>query len=314
MLSVLDNSLLQGLGYGLAGIGVVLTFRILRYPDLTADGSFLLGATVFAALLSGQYGWPAALAAAMVSGAAAGVVTGVISERAGVNRLLAGILTTMIAYSIAFHVLSSRSNVSLIDQLTPFTAAERLDARFVDLSIHPFSVLSSAVVAILVGLVLIVVLRSDLGLSLRGSGDNPLLARALGRSPECWTYLALAIGNSLIALAGALVTSRQGFADVNMGAGIVIVLIAGLLIGEDAVRWFRLEPRNSMVVRVATPVVGACLYFLLYLAVLRASSVGLVPFQIQPTDLKLLSALVLIVTIGKRRSKVTRSADEAFPF
>ena len=315
LLGILDNALLQGLSYGIAGLGVAVAFRVLRYPDLTADGSFLLGGAVLAAVSSSGLHWSAGTLLAVAAGSGAGLVTAFMNVHGGVSRLLSGILTTMIVYSLAFHVLGGRSNVGLLEVSTIFAFAEGLDDAepYRSLFLHPGSLVVLAILIAAVLALLETLLKSDFGLFLRAVGGNPALVESLGCSTLPATYLGLALANGLIALSGAVVASRQGFADVNMGTGIIITLIAGLVVGETATR--RLMTAYSFRLGVGTlaPVLGLFVYFLLYLLILRASILGWVPFRIQPTDLRLLSALVLAAAIALRFRGTGATGEEVLP-
>ena len=127
-LSIIDNTLLQGLGYGLGVLGVALAFRVVRYPDLTPDGSFLVGSTAFASMVVAGAHWSLAVLCSMTIGAAAGAVTALLHFCFGVHRLLSGILTSMACYSIGFRILDGRSNVGLNDVTTMFSLASEIDA------------------------------------------------------------------------------------------------------------------------------------------------------------------------------------------
>lgn len=317
LVSLLDNALLQGLGYGIAVLGLAISFRVLRYPDLTADGSFLLGAAAFGAILVSGLGWATAIVGSVVTGVLAGAVTALLHAGAGVNRLLSGILTTMISYSLAFRVLSGRSNLSLDSRSTPFSLAEALDAKWdgFGLSVHATSLAISLGVAAAAAFVVLGLLKSELGIVLRATGENESLISSLGRRPKYYHALGLALANGLIGLTGGLVAARQGFADVNMGVGIIITLAAALVIGEELMRLVGLNPAVSILGRVIAPVVGACLYFFLYLLVLRASILGWIPLRIRPTDLKMMSALIVVavVLVRTHAGKQTGQRDEVLP-
>jgi putative tryptophan/tyrosine transport system permease protein len=253
----------------------------------------------------------------MLAGAGAGLVTGILYSKVGINRLLSGILTTMMAYSIAFHILSGRSNIGLLDVTTAFSWAEIYDQQYAGAgfaAVHPASVFVSLLIVVVAVSALLVLLRSNFGLLLRATGGNAMLVESLGRSPAGLTLVGLALSNALIALAGAMVTSRQGFADVNMGTGVVIMLIASVVIGEEISRRLRLDPARGLSAKFCAPILGAFAYFFLYLLILRASIVGWLPFQVQPTDLRFLSAVVLITAIALRGRTSRSLADEALPF
>jgi len=309
-LSVLDNALLQGLSYGIAVIGVSVSFRIVRWPDLTADGSFLGGAVVLGACLLAGCNWFLAMAVAACAGAAAGLITAILHCRAGVNRLLSGILTSMMCYSMAFWALSGRPNVNLSDRWTLFSATAAFDRNsfLSSAGVHAGTIAVSLLVA---GLIIVCVwglLKSDFGVILRATGENEALVEGLGRRPARYHAIGLMLANAMVALGGALVSSRQGFADVNMGFGVIITLVAALVIGEETMRLLRLDPAASLAGRAMSGVVGAFVYFLLYLGILRASILGWLPIRIQPTDLKFMSALIVVVFVLIRRR--TRSGAE----
>lgn len=304
VVDLLDNAVLQGLAYACAVLGVAIAFRVLRYPDLTADGSFLLGSTVFVALLTAGWHWTAAMAGAILAGGAAGALTALLNA-GGVSRLLSGILTSMMCYSVAFRVLADRPNVGTADFATLFTGAENIDRALGTsrLGLHPVALCISAGTAGLVLLAVILLLRSDFGLILRTTGANEALVEDLGRRPALYRFFGLLIANSLVALSGTLVVARQGFADINMGIGVIITFVAALVLGEELMRRLGVDPARHLASRVLSAVMGAIVYFLCYLLILRASIRGWLPIQIKPTDLKMLSAVfVVIVYLLRRRS------------
>lgn len=312
VLGILDNAILQGTTYGIAVIGVVLAFRVLRYPDLTPDGSFLLGGAAAASVISAGGHWFFALLIAIGLGAFAGVVTALLNVWAGVTRLLTGILTSMGAYSIAFHVLGGKSSVGILGQSTLFTEAERVDQSlaFAQSAFHPVTISTAILLVGAIGVFSSRVLSSDGGLVLRATGAHPKFVEGLGRRPKVFIVVGLASANALVGLSGAVVVSRQGFADVNMGAGMIVIFIAAMVIGEAALRRAKIDVTRSLHGRVFSAPLGTMLYFLFYLAVLRASILGLLPFRLQPTDLKLLSAAVVVLAIVLRRRGALRGDTE----
>lgn len=316
-LSVFDNALLQGLSYGVAVVGVAISFRVIRWPDLTADGSFLIGAVVLSACLLAGWNWMLAAATAACAGAAAGLLTAALHSHAGVNRLLAGILTSMACYSVAFWFLSGRSNVNLSSTWTLFSLAEAFDSRspLARAGFHAGAIGVSLLVSGLIVTCVWGLLKSDFGVVLRATGENEGLVEGLGRRPSRYHAVGLMLANALVGLSGALVGSRQGFTDVNMGLGVIITLVAALVIGEETMRLFRLNPAVSLAGRAVSGVVGACVYFLLYLGILRASILGWLPVRIQPTDLKLMSALIVVVFVlirSRTRSRM-EGREEILP-
>ena len=302
ILSFIDNVLLQGMAYGIAVLGVILAFRIVRYPDLTPDGSFLLGSAAYASAVSSGISWPIATGLAFGIGAIAGAITSLMASHMKINRLLAGILTTMIAYSVGYRILGGRPNVGLPDRGHVFELGAELDSSVLarNFEVHPGSILVLLTISVCLCAIVIYTMRSQWGLLLRATGNRPSLVQELQRRPWLYQLQGLALANGLVALSAALVSARQGFADVNAGAGIIITLVAALVIGEGLARALRLDPTRDLRGRVFAAFVGATAYFLLLLCVLRASILEWFPVQISPTDIKLVSALAVIVAVSVR--------------
>jgi putative ABC transport system permease protein len=296
MPELIFNVLLQALTFGIAGVGVAIVFRVVRYPDLTADGSFMLGGAVFAASLANGLQWSVAMLLSLLAGGAAGALTAALNSKFGVGRLLSGILTTMICYSIAFHLLNGRPSAGLSANETMFASNPAIDAESLVL----------IVAAVFAGLVILAVwhlLRSELGLLLRATGANARLVADLGRSTAGLTAVGLAVGNGLVAMSAALVSGQQGFVDINLGTGIVVTLIASLVLGEEIVQSLPRGLRTLFLTRTIAPFLGAAIYFLAYLLIVRASLMGWLPISIEPTDLKLLSAALVILVVALRRQR-----------
>lgn len=306
MLSLIDNALLQGLTYAPAVLGVAIAFRVIRYPDLTADGSLMLGGAIVAAAAHAGVAPGIAMLIAILAGAAAGATTALLNAALRVNRLLSGILTSMACYSLGFRILGGRPNLGILDHATLFTMADRVDGSMRDLGVHPAAIAVCAVITLALACAAFLLLRSDTGLVMQAVGANEPLAAQLGRTPSRYRIVGLAAANALVAVSGALLTARQGFADVNVGTGIIVVLIACLVIGEEATRAAGWDPTAATGARVSTPTIGAVAYFVMYLFVVRASSRGWLPFRLEPTDLTLVSAvlIVLVYLLRIRKQRV----------
>ncbi len=266
-----------GLIFALVALGVLISFRLLNFPDLTADGSFPLGGAVAATLIvSGHNPWLACLIAAS-AGAGAGWVTAWLNVRLGILQLLASILVMIALYSINLRIMGA-PNVALIGMPTVF-------APFVDAAadngwlIQP---LLLAVIVVAAKLLLDAFLSSEAGLALRATGANPRMARAQGISTDRMTLAGMALSNGLIALAGALYVQTQGGADISMGIGTIVVGLAAVIIGETL-----LPPRSLWLITLAT-VLGALLYRLLIALALNADFIGL-----QAQDLNLITAVLV---------------------
>ena len=313
MLGLLDSALLQGVFYGVAAIGVAIAFRVLRYPDLTADGAFVLGAASFAAaMLTLAWPWWAALAVAVGAGGLAGLATGLIHQVAGVNRLLSGILTTMICYSLSFRILSNRGNRSVQGVETPLNWAASFDRSggMTGIGLHPATLLLGVVTVGFVVLVVRFLFRSEWGLVFRATGSNASLVDRYGLNSKRYMLAGLFLANALVAVSASMIVARDGFVDVNMGIGIIIVLIAALVIGEQILYWVAPQVANHAVWGpIGAALTGTFLYYLLYLIVLRASVRGILPLGILPTDLRMLSA-ILVVLMVLVRSRSGRQEPE----
>lgn len=267
-----------GLVFALVALGVFLSFRVLDFPDLTVDGSFPLGAAVAATLIvSGADPWLATLAA-VLAGAAAGLVTAILSVRFGILHLLAGILTLIALYSVNLRIMG-RPNVAILMQdtvLTPFYGLGLPETLA-----RPLAV--ALAVAVVVAL-LAAFLNSGLGLAMRATGANPRMARAQGVSTGVQVAAGIALGNAVVALGGALFAQANGFADVTAGAGTIVVGLAAVIVGETVVR------TRSLLWALVGCVLGSVLYRLAVQAALSAESIGLMA-----SDLNLVTA-VLVAT------------------
>jgi putative tryptophan/tyrosine transport system permease protein len=302
---LLIGSLTIGLILSLLALGVFISFRVFEFPDITADGSITLGGAVAAVLLVAGVHPAVATAAAFAAGATAGAVTGVIHTRFGINRLLAGILVVTALYSVNLHIMG-RSNIPLLTERTITSVVEawgtsamggtavrmfRWQVTSRDLS----ALLFALAAAIAVALVLYLFFRTNLGTAMQAAGDNAQMIRALGVSVDNMIVLGLALSNGLVAVSGALLTQYQGFADVQMGIGMVVWGLASIIIGEALVGVRQL----GFVITGA--VMGSVLFRLLVAIALRGG--------LNPNDLKLITAAfvfaALVLPALLRRRRVT---------
>lgn len=309
-----DVAIQQGLTLGIGTVGVAVALRCLRYPDLGSDGSFLLGAVTFGGALVNEATWPIALLVAMLVGGAAGALTSAIHHWGGTSRLLSGLLTSMICYSIGFWVLNGRPNVGLIGRTTAFSLAERWDADtpLAGASFHPWQIAVALLFATAVVGGLTVLLRSEWGLVVRATGYDERRVTALGRSAPGYRTAGLIAANALVALAGGLMASRQGFADVNMGPGAIVTFIASMVLGEEVLRILWPTARETTRLAVA-PVAGCILYNLIFLTILQSGVSGWLPIAIRPTDLKLVAAVTIIVLMFLRSGRNRGTVNEVLP-
>jgi putative ABC transport system permease protein len=278
-----------GLALALVALGVFVSYRLFSFPDVTTDGSFTLGAVVSAGLLVAGHDPAVATLAGMAAGATAGMVTGFVHAFLGVEPLLAGILVSTSLASVNLVVLG-RSNVPLAGTATLFDRAEKLLApplvrAGLDGTVAAEAARTAFVAAAIATamVVLYAFFRTRLGTAMRAGGDTPTMARALGRDTGLLTVAGLAIANSLTAAAGCLVAQDQGFADVQMGIGMVVWGMASVFLGTALVGQGRL---GSALVAAAA---GSVTFRLLVAAALRAG--------LDPDWLKAATAVVVLAAL-----------------
>lgn len=288
-------ALTQGFAFVALAWGVYLSARVLRFADITPDGSFTFGAAVAAALLVLDTHPLTATAVAVAAGMLAGYVTGLLHTRLGVSDLLSGILVMTALYSVNLHVMG-RSNISLLDTKTlatpvhtrfPATASWSDDVTFGVIFLG---------VALLLGSLLTWYLRTDFGIAMRSVGDNPAMITAQGVDRRRMIELGLALANGLVALSGALIAQYQGFADVAMGVGTLVAGMAAVILGET----LRVRGR-SLLLTILMVAAGALVFRLLVALALR---IGL-----NPIDLKLMTAVFVLGALAlprlRRRAAAT---------
>jgi len=293
-MTLLIGALTVGLILSLLALGIFISFRIFEYADITADGSITLGAAVAAVLLVHGTHPLVATAVAALAGAAAGATTGLIHTRFGINRLLSGILVMTALYSINLHIMG-RSNVPLVEQRSLATMAEHAATRVLgaasdvrvlgwEVTVRDLATLGFALAAAaVVGAVLYAFFKTDLGAAMQAAGDNAQMIRALGVNVENMIVLGLAISNGLVALSGALLAQYQGFADVQMGIGMIVWGLASVIIGEALIGVRQL----GLVITGA--IMGSVLFRLLVAIALRAG--------LDPNDLKLVTAVFVFAAL-----------------
>ena len=280
-----------GLILALLGLGVFLSYRVYHTLDLTADGSYGVGAAVVAALLVRQVDPLTATAVATMAGVLAGAVSGILHTRFMVSALLAGVLTSTALYSVSLFVMGS-GNLSLASAESLVTLAERLGQRLLGLppsltvlgtTVSGGSIATLLLIALLAGglaLALALFMGTDLGLAMRAAGNNPQMAKALAVDVDRMFVLGLGLSNGLIALAGALFAQFEGFANIQMGIGALVTGLANLMVGEA------LLGRRPIGRWIAGAVVGAVVFRLLVAGAVRAG--------LNPNALKLVTAAFVL--------------------
>lgn len=274
---IFQISLEQGLSYALVALGIVISFRILAFPDLTVDGSFVLGGAVVARMIVLGYQPLTGVVLAILIGFSAGCATGLLNTRLKINSLLAGILIMTILYSVNLRMMG-RSNTPLLNYVTVFTPFEQMEIRWLSVTLFFGGiVLASKFLADLF-------LHTQVGLAMRATGDNEQMIRTLGVNTDHMTVLGLGISNALVALSGALVAQHQGFADIGMGIGMIVAGLASIIIGETLLR------ARSVGMITFAAILGSCIYRLVI-------TIGLW-LGLAPTDLKMATGAMVILALG----------------
>lgn len=292
-MTLLLGALTIGLILSLLAMGVFISFRIFEIPDITTDGSITLGAATAAILLVNGVHPALATLAGACGGALAGTVTGIIHTRFKINALLAGILVMTALYSVNLHVMG-RSNVPLMQARTLTSHAGEFGERVLggetinvlgwtvaaaDAALLAFAFAAAAAA----GGALYLFFRTHLGTAMRATGDNSQMVRALGANVEGYIVLGLALSNGLVALAGALLAQYQGFADAQMGIGMVVWGLASVIIGEA------LTGARSLGLTIIGAIMGSILFRLLVAIALR--------WGLNPNDLKLITAVFVFAAL-----------------
>lgn len=282
LFNAMPGAVAQGMIWGLMAIGLYITYRILEVSDLTVDGSIATGGAVAAMLIINGWNVWAALLAAFVVGMLAGLVTGLFHTFCGIPAILSGILTQLALYSINLRIMGSKANVALSVNKYSLLVSSR-NVRTLGLN-NPILILAIFALA-LIG-VLYWFFGTELGCALRATGANRNMARAQGINTSTGTVLGLMLSNGIVALAGALLAQFQGFADVGMGRGAIVIGLAAVIIGE--VVFGKLF--HNFGLKLLAVAIGAILYYLVIQVVLWMG--------LNTNDLKLLTALIVAVFLA----------------
>ncbi len=310
-MSLLVATLALGMVFAVLALGVYVAFRVFRMADITADGTFPLGAAVSARLLMDGWDPVTATLAAIAAGAVGGAVTGIMHVQFKVNALLSGILVMTALYSVNLRVMT-RSNVPITrDTLfTPFeNAMTNLWGAEANIAGYPvpsaaLGMLAAATLFTVISAVLLtLLLKTELGAAMRATGDNPRMLRALGTSTDRMVVIGLALSNALVALSGSLFAQMQTFADAQMGIGVIVFGLASVIIGQTLVGSAR-----SISLAVVGAVMGSLLFRLLVAIAIRMG--------LNANDLKMVTAVVVfgaIIAPGRIAALKRRRALPALP-
>lgn len=278
-IEMLTGSLAQGLLWGIMAIGVYVTYRILDYPDLTADASLTLGAAVTARLITSGVNPLFSTLIAIIAGMCAGAITGFLHTKLRIPPLLSGIITMVGLYSVNLRIMG-RANTPLLKSDTVITQLSGI--------LNCSERISTIIVGLIAITIVIVVLwlffNTEIGYALRATGNNQNMIRALGVNTNKMKVLGLVLGNSLIAFSGALIAQYNGYADIGLGTGAIIIGLASVIIGEVI-----FSDKNSHRSLIAVGL-GSIFYRFIIAFVL---SLGM-----SPLDMKLISAIVLSIMLA----------------
>ena len=288
MTNLIISTIAQGLLWALLALGVFITFRILDVADLTVEGSFPMGAAISAVLITmGVNPWVTVIIAG-IGGMIAGAVTGWIHTKLKIPALLAGILTMIALYSVNLHIMG-KANISLLRMDTVYSAIHSTG-----ISNAMALTIIGVVVTIVVGLFLFWFFGTELGTSIRATGVNPQMIRAQGVNTDSMIVLGLLLSNGFVAVSGALIAQSQGFADIGMGVGTIVIGLASVIIGEvlftssSIVR--KLFGNSSFVLSLVAVVFGSIIYRIVIATVLYLG--------MPPNDLKLFTAILVALALS----------------
>lgn len=274
--AVIMSALELGCIYALVALALFLSFRILNIADMTTDGAFTLGCAVSATIAVA--GHPLlALPAAMIAGACAGFITAFLQTKLKIPSILAGIITNTGLYTVNLAVMGFSSNVSMVKANTMFSLVKPYLGSFNKL-------IPAAVLTVVMGVLLVLFLKTRLGLSIRATGDNPDMVRASSINTAFTVTVGLCLSNAMTALSGAVLAQYQKTADINLGTGMVIIGLASLIIGET------LMPKGKTWMKALGAILGSILYRFIIAIALR--------LDLPSECLKLISAVIVALAIG----------------
>ena len=279
MIDLLLPTVSQGLLWSLLALGVYITFRVLDIADLTVEGSFPLGASVAVTLLVKDVNPVTAILAAALAGGLAGVVTGLLHTKLRIPALLAGILTMIALYSVNLRIMG-KANVSLLGKETAFTLVESTLGVAYSQAVLLVGILSCRLFSVL----MYWFFGTEIGAAIRATGYNPQMIRAQGVDTNIMLLIGLFFSNALVAVAGALVAQSNGFADVGMGVGTIVIGLASVIIGE--VLFGTRSFKNSLI----SVILGSIVYRLVIAIVLQMG--------MPPNDLKLFTAVLVAIALS----------------
>ncbi|MBD8025535.1 ABC transporter permease [Ureibacillus sp. Re31] len=322
MFTAMFGSVEQGIIYAIMALGVYLTFRVLDFPDLTVDGSFVTGAATAAMMIVLGYNPILATLTALVAGFIAGCMTGLLHTKGKINPLLSGILMMIALYSINLRIMGLSDEKAIVKPNIPLMNSDTIFSQFqsfwgnigIDQALTNFikntlgfQTAPSTWGTILIVLILTLIikgivdwfLKTEVGLAIRATGDNKRMIRSFSANTDGLIVLGLGISNALVALSGALIAQYSKFADANMGIGMIVIGLASVIVGE-AIFGTKTIFRTTLAV-----VAGAIIYRIIYAVALRID-------WLDTSDMKLITAVIVILAlvipqvVEKRREKIRK--------
>ena len=280
-----------GLIWGIMALGLYLTYRVLNYADLTVDGSLTLGGAISAVCIAAGMNPILAICIAVIGGMIAGFVTGILHTKLGIPDLLAGILTQFALYSVNLRIMG-KANFGLLNQTTLFTQIKAMGV-------------PSRWAGFIVGIVLAIILvnivycffGTEIGCAVRATGNNPQMVKAMGANTRTYIVLGLVVGNGLVAMSGAILAQYQGYADINMGVGTIVIGLAAIMIGEV------IFSKRTYHHRLTGVILGSVVYRIIIAFVLRFSLMVALPIRITTDDMKLITAIIVVIALVSPKIK-----------
>lgn len=272
-MNILLSTCSQGLLYSILALGVYITFRILNFADMTAEGSLTLGGSICAVMLVNEIDPILSTVASGLLGSLAGLITAFLHTKLKIQDILAGILTMISLYSINIRIMG-QSNISLLGRSTIFS--------------KNLSFVIGAIICSILLLLLNLFFKTQIGLAIRATGDNEQMMKALGANTDIKKTVALMISNFMCAMSGALISQFQGYSDINLGTGSIVIALASIVIGEAILN-------GAFIMKLISVILGSVLYRFIIVLVL---SLGM-----NPSDLKLFTSIVAAVLLSLPNTK-----------
>lgn len=294
----IQSAVTLGILWGIMVLGLYITYRVLHCSDLTVDGSFTLGGAISAVYVAAGVQPILAILLATVGGLLAGLVTGILHTKFKIPDLLAGILCQFGLYSINLRIMG-KANFGLLNSTTLFDQVKALGvpSRWVGL-----------VVCIVFAVILIILIYcffgTEIGCALRATGNNPDMVKAMGTNTKAMIMLGLSVGNGLVAMSGALLAQYQGYADIQMGVGTIVIGLAAIIIGEV------LFSKKTYFHRLAGVVIGSIVYRIIVAIVLRLSLTLDIGIKISTDDMKLFTAIIVVIALVSPTIKASIQAKK----